>query len=210
MADPYVILVEGRLAGYGAVWNKYDPGQLMEFYVVPDRRADALPMFRALLAESGATRLEAQTNMPLMLLMFLDCAVNVRSENILFHDAFTTHLPAPNGMLLRVTDEDAGTFAHGQEPVGEWMIEVDGAAVAKGGALYHYNAPYADIYMEVAEPYRRRGYGGYLVQELKRICYECGKKPAARCDVSNAASRKTLEKAGLLPCGHLLVGDVRN
>ena len=63
--------------------------------------------------------------------------------------------------------------------------------------------------MEVAEPYRRRGYGSYLVQELKRICYERGKKPAARCNVSNAASRRTLEKAGLLPCGHLLVGDVR-
>ena len=43
---------------------------------------------------------------------------------------------------------------------------------------------------------------------LKRIAYEIGKKPAARCNVANVASRSTLQKAGLLPCGRILVGDV--
>jgi GNAT superfamily N-acetyltransferase len=62
--------------------------------------------------------------------------------------------------------------------------------------------------MEVSEPYRRRGYGSYLVQELKRICYEIGKVPAARCNVANVASRKTMEKAGLLPCARILQGEV--
>jgi hypothetical protein len=52
------------------------------------------------------------------------------------------------------------------------------------------------------------GYGSYLVQALKRICYEIGKTPAARCSASNTASRQTMQKAGLLPCGHILVGDV--
>jgi hypothetical protein len=27
----------------------------------------------------------------------------------------------------------------------------------QGGILDHYNRPYGDIYMEVAEPFRRRG-----------------------------------------------------
>jgi hypothetical protein len=63
--------------------------------------------------------------------------------------------------------------------------------------------------MEVAEPARRQGFRSYLVQEIKRVCYEAGKKPAARCDPNNIASRRTLEKAGLLPCGHLLVGEVK-
>jgi GNAT superfamily N-acetyltransferase len=88
------------------------------------------------------------------------------------------------------------------------MIESDGVAVATGGALFHYNPPYGDLYMEVSEPYRRRGYGSYLVQELKRICYEIGKVPAARCNVANVASRKTMEKAGLLPCARILQGEV--
>ena len=88
------------------------------------------------------------------------------------------------------------------------LIESEGVAVATGGALFHYNPPYADLFMEVDEPYRRRGFGSYLVQELKRVCYEMGKKPAARCNAGNVASRQTLQKAGLLPCGRILLGEV--
>ncbi len=62
--------------------------------------------------------------------------------------------------------------------------------------------------MEVAEEARRQGVGSSLVQELKRVCYEAGKIPAARCDPANIASRRTLEKAGFLPCARVLVGTV--
>jgi len=62
--------------------------------------------------------------------------------------------------------------------------------------------------MEVAKPARRQGFGSYLAQELKRVCYETGKKPAARCNPDNVGSRGTLQKAGFLPCGRLLVRDV--
>ena len=88
------------------------------------------------------------------------------------------------------------------------MVECEGVAVATGGALFHYNPPYGDIYMEVDEAHRHRGFGSYLVQELKRVCYEMGKIPAARCGVDNVASQRTLQKAGLLPCGRMLLGDV--
>lgn len=209
MADPYLILVDGRIGGYGAVWNTTDSqGRVMEFYTLPAVRGASLPMFRQLLAASQATGMEAQTNIPLMLLLFLDCAQNVTSDIILFQDAGTTRLSCPDGMLRQVGPEDAERiFPHQHEPVGDWMIEVEGVVTATGGALFHYNPPYADLYMEVAEPYRRRGYGSYLVQEIKRICYERGKKPAARCHVPNLASRQTLQKAGFLPCARLLVSD---
>jgi GNAT superfamily N-acetyltransferase len=68
--------------------------------------------------------------------------------------------------------------------------------------------PYGDIYMEVAEPFRSRGLGSFLVQELKRVCYEGGNVPGARCNPRNVASRKTLQKAGFVPCGHILNGSV--
>ena len=99
-------------------------------------------------------------------------------------------------------------FPHAYEPVGEWVIESDGTIVATGGFLTHYNPPYADIFMEVTEAARRQGIGSYLLQELKRVCYEAGMRPAARCNPDNLASRRTLEKAGFLPCGRLLVGEV--
>ncbi|MBI1930863.1 GNAT family N-acetyltransferase [Candidatus Poribacteria bacterium] len=203
LAEPYLIVVDGRVGGYGAVGNKYPQDRLMEFYTLPDMRTSALPMFRELLDVSQATQIEAQTNIPLMLLMLYDCAKNITAENILFHDAFVTHLACPNGVFRHATPAD-----HGPHGDADWLIEANGAIVAWGGFLCHYNPPYGDVGMEVAVPYRRRGYGSYLVQEVKRICYEAGKKPAARCNPDNVGSRRTLQKAGFLPCGRLLVGEV--
>ena len=80
--------------------------------------------------------------------------------------------------------------------------------MATGGIYLHYNLPYGDISMEVDEQYWRLGYGSYLVQELKRIGYEMGRIPAARCNVTNTASRATLQRAGFLPCARILRGVV--
>ena len=111
----------------------------------------------------------------------------------------------PGAILRQVAEADKERiFEHKVEPVGEWLLEVDGGIVATGGVATHYNPPYGDLFMEVDEPHRRRGYGSYLIQELKRVAYETGKVPAARCNVANAASRATLQKAGLLPCARLL------
>jgi GNAT superfamily N-acetyltransferase len=209
LADPYLILADGRAAGYGAVLNRYDKGRLMEFYLLPALRALASRIFRELLATSQATHIAAQTNIPLLTTMLYDCAGEIVQESILFHDAAVTHLTCPQGLFRRTTPEDAGgLFAHQSEPEGEWGVAVDGVIAATGGYLCHYNPPYADLFMEVAEPARRQGIGSYLIQELKRTCCEAGKIPAARCDVANVASRRTLEKAGMLPCARLLVGTV--
>lgn len=183
MADPYMIVVEGRRAGYGAMWNEYAPGRIMEFYTLPQARAQALPMFRQLLAISQATSIEAQTNMPLMLTMLYDCANDITPEYILFEDAFLTKLACPDGVFRRTRPDDAI-----QE--GDWSVEANGTIVAWGGFLCHYNPPYGDVFMGVAESARRQGLGSYVVQEVKRVCYEAGKQPAARCNPTNVASRK--------------------
>lgn len=206
LADAYLLLIDGRVAGYGAVLNRYDPGRLSEFYVLSHARVHAQPLFRELLAASGATQIAAQTNDPGVLLMLYDFGRNIESESILFHDAFRSALPCPAGVFRRAEADDVMPDA--SEPRGQWVIDVDGGVVAYGGFLTHYNPPYADIYMGVAEPMRRRGFGGYLVQEIKRACYEAGRRPAARCNPANVASRRTLEKAGLLPCARVLVGEV--
>jgi GNAT superfamily N-acetyltransferase len=66
----------------------------------------------------------------------------------------------------------------------------------------------SDIYMDVAESHRRHGFGSYIVQELKRAAYELGAIPAARCNPTNIASRKTLQKAGLVPYANILTGTI--
>jgi len=201
-ADPYLILVDGRVAGYAGIWNEHFKNRVMEFYALPKRRADTLPMFRELLAVGGATHIEAQTNMPLMNNLLYDSATNISVENILFEDGPATNLSRPSAVFgSREADEEG--------PEGDWVIRMNGKLVAAGGVMSHYNPPYGDIYMRVIPEARRQGVGSYLVQELRHVCYELGMRPAARCDADNEASRRTLQRGGLLSCGRLLAGEVR-
>jgi GNAT superfamily N-acetyltransferase len=209
--DSYLFRREDRVVGYGLVGGvRGDPKDvIMEFYVLPAHRADALHLFRQLAATSRARTIEVQTNDILLTLMLFDCASKIESNTVLFHDAVTTRLAAPGGTFRRVTEADRAHITDQKlDRDAEWMIDDNGAAAATGGILFHYNVPYGDIYMAVAEPFRRRGYGGYLVQELKRTCYEMGRIPAARCNASNVASRATLQKAGMLPCARVLTGVI--
>ena len=127
----------------------------------------------------------------------------------MFRDELTTSLAVQGAALKRVTSEKESVCCF-QERAGksEWTLELNAKAVGSGALLFHYNHPYCDVAMEINEEYRRRGLGAYLVQELKRIAYEMGGIPAARCNTSNAASRKTLQKAGLVPFAHILVGKI--
>jgi GNAT superfamily N-acetyltransferase len=209
--DSYLLRLDGQVVGYGLVGGvRANPKDtITEFYVLPVHRGAALPFFRRLAALSQARHVETQTNNILLTLMLYDCAHSIESDTILFHDAFTTHLKVPGITFRRVDEPDEpAIFPHTVEPVGDWMIETDGQVAATGGILFHYNVPYGDLYMEVAERFRQRGYGSFLIQELKRVCCAMGKVPAARCNVANVASRSTLQKAGLLPCARMLSGTL--
>jgi GNAT superfamily N-acetyltransferase len=211
LLDAYAVHVDRAVAGHAAVANRYGKGRLLEFYLHPKFRADAGEVLREVLDETGATHIEAQSNVPFMLEMFEACAADRLIEKTLFADGVCTELVAPAGVSFRSkrTEAELSIFRHEVEPEGDWVIEADGEIVATGGFLTHYNPPYADLYMEVAEAHRGRGLGSYLVQEIKRACCEAGKRPAARCDPANEGSRRTLEKAGFKVCGELLVGRIK-
>ena len=210
--DLFLFRVEGRVAGYGFVMGYRDEPRDMvrEFYVLPAYRGSALPMFRRLIEVGKATRIIAQTNDVLLTLMLYDCAGEFSSDTVVFSDALATCLANPGATFRPVTEADKERiFEHKVEPVGEWLLEIEEAVIATGGVATHYNPPYGDLYMEVDEGFRKRGFGGYLIQELKRVAYETGLIPAARCNVANEASRATLQKAGLLPCARLLNGVLK-
>ena len=205
----YLLRVDGEVVGYGSVGGS--PGDpkdtLKEFFVRPHARRAALPLFRQLVKTSGARQVAAQTNDLLLSLMLYDCAVDLTSETILFADGATTVYPPPDVELRPIAGAEGDhVFPHTVEPVGDWGLARGGEIVATGGILRHYNPPYGDIYMEVAAPHRRQGLGSYLVQELKRICYESSAIPAARCNQKNVGSRLTLQRAGLLPCARIVRG----
>ncbi len=197
--ESYLIELNGETAGYGAIvvggpWA--GTRTIFEFYVLEKQRSRFFDAFEALRSASEASAIETQTNDVMLTAMLHTWAHEVVSEKIVFEDKLTTAYSAP-GAILRKRESD-----------GAMLLEVGGEVAATGGILYHYNRPYGDIWMDVAETFRRRGYGTYLVQELKRICREEGSVPCARCNTANLASRKTLQKAGFVPCAHMLCGKL--
>jgi GNAT superfamily N-acetyltransferase len=213
--ETYLLTLGGATAGFGSIaiggpWK--DKPTVFELYVLPAHRARAFDLFEALLTTSHAQFMEIQSNDPLLAVMLHTYAKNIWTEKIVFRDGFTTTLPAADAVLEQITP-DAETRQCIEERQGgtEWQLHVsraDATAAAKGGLMFHYNPPYSDVYMEVAEPFRRRGFGSYIVQELKRVAYELGTIPCARCSPDNVASRKTLQKAGFVPCALILNGTI--
>jgi GNAT superfamily N-acetyltransferase len=210
--EAWALLIDGKTVGHAALGNRHFAGRVIEFFVLPEYRVQAAELFAELLRASRATHVEAQTNVPLMAAMVREFATETRTESLLFAEEGPTALAAPEDAVFRRKREtgDLGVFEHRMEPEGEWVIEAAGEIVGTGGFLTHYNPPYADLYMEVEESKRRRGFGSYLIQELRRVCREAGKCPAARCDVGNVASRRTLEKGGMIVCGELVAGMVKS
>jgi len=207
-AMTYALGLDDALVGFGTVaiagpWT--GKPTILEFYVLPDHRARAFDLFEALLEASGARLMEIQSSDALPAVMLHTYARDIMSEAIVFRDGFTTALPA-NGAVLQPLTSDAEVRASMAERAGgpEFLLHVDGKPAGKGGILFHYNPPYGDVYMEIEEPFRGRGLGAYLVQELKRQAYDIGAIPAARCNRDNRASRKTLQKAGFIPYAHIL------
>ena len=95
----YLLRLDGVTTGYGAIGGapRDSKDTLKEFYVVPEHRAEALPLFRRLAAIGGARAVEAQTNDGLLSLLLYDTATEITAEKILFADAVTTHWPRPRG-----------------------------------------------------------------------------------------------------------------
>jgi len=210
--EVYRLQVEGKAVGYGLVavsgpW-KGKP-TLFEMYILPDYRTYAFALFEALHAASGAVAVETQTNGPLLAIMLAAYCSNIECEKIVFRDGATTRLTSNGAVFRQAASEDAQQIAsESLDKDAGFILQLDDKIVATGGVLYHYNRPYGDIYMQVATEFQRRGFGSYLVQELKRVCYAGGSIPAARCNPANIASRNTLQRAGFVPCGNILIGQL--
>lgn len=208
----YLLEADGVSAGFGTVaiagpWT--DKPTFIEFYLLPEYRTRAFDLFESFLVAGKPSFLEVQSNDVLATVMALTYGQGIATESIVFHDQQTTMLQASGATLRCLTPEDdIRDSMQRRQGGGEWLLELDGTEVGKGGILFHYNRPYGDIYMEINTPFRRRGFGSYLVQELKRIAYTLGAIPAARCNPTNVASRKTLQRAGFVPYAHILNGSL--
>jgi GNAT superfamily N-acetyltransferase len=208
--DSYLLTLDGVAVGYGSVKGREEVAArdtVFEFFVVRPLRKHASRLFVELLSSSGVQHVECQTNDWLLSSLVLEYATDIRGNVVLFNDQTATEHEVP-GVVVRPRRDDDDVFAHTMEPVGDYVAVAGEEVVASGGFLRHYNPPFADVFMEVRPDWRRRGVGSLLVQEVKKACYHAGCVPAARCDIRNTASRATLARAGMVPCGFMLSGRI--
>ena len=206
-ADTWLFLVDGEKAGYGAVWGadkREDRDAIFEFYLIEPFRNLANRFFEELFDKTGATIIECQSNDKLLCSMLYEYAQNINVEAVLFEDGLQPDLSVPRVIFGR--EESAITNHH--EADG-YFLKLGDEIVATGGFMLNYNKPYADIYMEVKEPFRRKGLGSLIIQELKKEIYKMERVPAARCNINNKASKATLLKSGFKVCGAVLKGTIK-
>lgn len=204
----YEVAVEdgAKLVGYGVIRTTDDEDTLIEFFAI--KEVDFLAVARAILEFSKAPLIEAQSNLPFMPEILEQFSNNQTPGPLLFADGEPSQLDVPNAIFRAVSSSDT-IFEHKSEPVGNWCIECDNAVVATGGFFTHYNPPYADLYMEVHPHFRKRGFGSFLIQNLRSVCRSQSLIPAARCNFDNVASAKCLQRGGMVACGNLTIGRVR-
>jgi GNAT superfamily N-acetyltransferase len=209
-SDSYLLRIDGAEVGYGSIKGQEREARdtVFEFYVVPPFRKFASVLFRELLLASGVWLIECQSNDLLLSSMLYEFSCKIDSDVVLFQHGTVTDHQIP-GAVVRPRRPDDQVFEHTVEGFGDYVLEVNGEIVATGGFLLHYNAPFADLYMEVRKDCRRKGYASFLLQELQKACYLAGRVPAARCSIRNVASRASLIKSGLRVCGFMQLGKVR-
>jgi GNAT superfamily N-acetyltransferase len=210
-SDSWLLTVNDLKVGYGSVKGKdnvSDRDAVFEFYVIPHHRNNIHQLFSALLEATGVKHIECQSNDALLSSLLYEFAFQIRSEVVLFKDDGVSTLVNP-GVVFRKREEGESVFTHQIEPVGEFVLAKSNEVLATGGFLLHYNMPFADLYMEVNESHRGKGFASYLLQEIKRECYLAGRVPAARCNIDNRASWRALLKCGLKVSGYMLEGKVK-
>ena len=211
-SDSYFVMYNNEKIGYGSVtWQEDRDARdtVFEFYIIPPFRNLASAAFLKLLQTSKAIFIESQTNDVLTSSLLREFGQDVVSNVILFEDNVTTDIRIDNVIFRKRIESDV-VFVHNAEPAGDYVLEWNNEIVASGGFLLHYNMPFADLYMEVRNDCRKKGFGSFLIQEIQKQCYLAGRVPAARTGVENIGSKATLLKAGLKIAGHMLLANVKS
>lgn len=207
-ADTYLFVIDDVKIGYGSVWGsqqRTDRDTIFEFYILESYLKFAQLVFLRLQMSSGAIYIECQSNDQLLASMLYEYASDINTEAILFQDRLKTGYFIPGIVFRKADDSDQMG-----EDDSDYVLVLKDEIVASGGLMLNYNPPYADVYMQVKSAFLHRGFGSLMVQELKKLAYETGRVPAARCNINNPISRATLVKAGFEVCGYRLKGKVKS
>ncbi|MFC4098690.1 GNAT family N-acetyltransferase [Paenibacillus xanthanilyticus] len=210
----------GEQAGYYAI---HDKERLTQFYMRPAYLMHAQRVFGEVLERHAVASLFVQTGDELLLGMALDRDLTIHKQAYFFQDsgAAIDGEGLPDGETFRpAVMADAvgirrmcGDFLDAYERrIGDgelFVYERDSMLVGLGiversGLLQDA----ASIGMFASEAFRRQGVGRTVIRELMRWCRANGIRPLSGCWYYNEASKRTLERAGMVTKTRLLHVEV--
>lgn len=208
----------GERAGYFCL----DADQyLLRFHVWENYLHRAREIFHWLLSTHHIQHALASTIEPLYFSLCLDVQKQMTPHTYLFQDTTAT-VSTPELNSSRTfrkaaqsdLDEIVRFYQANTEGPGDWIqgflserlnrdelfvLYDQHTLVATGECIpSQKQTPYADLGMVVAQAYRSKGLGSFMLTQLKQYCYQTGLKPICSCEVTNLASQKAIEKAGFI------------
>lgn len=194
--------------------------ELLRFHVVEPYRAQAQEIFRWVVSMYGIQQAMTSTIEPLYCSLCQALQRSSTLQNYLFRDhqriegssdpgtssfrkADKTEL-ADLVRFYRANTEGSGGWIEGfldeRLKREELFVLSDGQSVVATGECIPSQSqpPYADLGMVVAQAYRGRGLGSFMLIQMKHHAYAAGWKPICSCAASNRASKKAIERAGFI------------
>lgn len=197
----------------------YD-NELLRFYLVERYQVRAQDVFRWIVSTCDIQQAITSTIEPLFFSLCLDLQSSVAVHSYLFRDHQRAEpVSALSNSSFRKAnktelDDLLRFYRANTEGSGEWIegflqerlkheelfvLYERQTLVATGECIpSQRQPPYADLGMVVAQAYRGRGLGSFMLIQLKQYCYETGWKPICSCTADNRASQKAIEKAGFI------------
>lgn len=207
----YIIIYNGRKAGHFFVDSKKT---LVQFNTYKDYSIHASEIFEYLISNDFVKNASVSTKETEFLSLCLDYQKSISVDCYLFTDNknITYELNNFENVSLRLAENNnIDTIKVKCDPAFdgyyEDLIQNNQLFVLYSGdillgigefRIFKSDKQYGDIGMVVAEEYRKKGIGTYIITQLKEHCYRNNLKPMACCNHKNIASRKTLEKSGFI------------
>ena len=216
----YAVFHLDEICGYFCVSPK---GTLLQFYVTEAYLNVAQEIFSEMLSGEYIEKALVLTRDRVALSVTLECmrevavdsyvfeegehlpTISIEFEDISFRKATLRDVPA-----IREACGDFHDFLHytleGSIASGDIFVLLSGGVVLGTGVIgaKDFQPPYVDIGMCVNEAYRNRKVGSYIISLLRQECHRQGWISGASCKRENIASKKTLEKAGLISKDRIL------
>lgn len=207
----YAIIYEGKKAGHFFVDSEK---ALVQFYILPDYFIYAPKIFEYVISSDIVESAAVSTKETEFLALCLDYQKSISTDCYLFTDSKKIRYELDgfkdvSFRLAKVNDIEA--IKTKCDPAFEGYYEdlirndelfvlysVDILLGIGEFRIIKSNERYGDIGMIVAEEYRKKGVGTYIITQLKEHCYRNNLKPIACCNIKNIASKNTLEKSGFI------------